>query len=304
MRTESTTRCPDLLIAAMAGRQHGVVARRDLLRAGVTSRQITWRLRGGRLHQIHRGVYLVGHVVATEHGRDMAALLACGARAVLSHRSAAALWGLLPYPASAPACVTLPIAGRVVRRGIDVHRAALSPRDVRRRKQLPLTSPPRTVLDLAAKLGPEELERVVAEAGYRRLASEWELGAQIQRNRGKRGNVTLRRILDLAGGPRRTRSPAEREMLTLLRRSGIDGYETNARIRGFEVDALWRERSFAVELDGYAAHSGRLAFERDRLKIAKLKARGLDVMPITPRQLRDDPEGVVARLCAALESQG
>jgi very-short-patch-repair endonuclease len=288
----------------MAGRQYGVVARRDLLRAGVTSRQITWRLSGGRLHEIHRGVYLVGHIVATEHGRDLAALLAFGTSAVLSHRSAAALWELLPYPATAPACVTLPIASRVVRPGIDAHRAALSPRDVRRRKQLPVTSPPRTVLDLAAELDRDDLERLVAEAHYRRLASEPELREQLENNPGKRGTKSLRKILDLAGGAKRTRSPAEREMLTLLRRAGIAGYETNARIHGFEVDVLWRGLNFAVEVDGFGAHSSRRAFERDRLKIAKLKARGLDVMPITPRQIRDDPEGVLARLRRALESAG
>jgi very-short-patch-repair endonuclease len=163
-----------------------------------------------------------------------------------------------------------------------------------------LTSPPRTILDLAAQLERDELERTVAEAVYRKLASEHELLDQLRRNPGKRGNVVLRRVLDIEGGPRRTRSPAERRLLRLLRRAGMGGYETNARIHGFEVDVLWRERSFAVELDGYAAHSSRRAFERDRLKNAKLKARGLDVMPITPRQLRDDPDGVVARLRAAL----
>jgi len=93
-------------------------------------------------------------------------------------------------------------------------------------------------------------------------------------------------------------------MLRLLRGAGLTGYELNRRIHGFEVDVLWRELSFAVEIDGYQAHSGRLAFERDRLKVATLKAHGLDVMPITPRQLRDDPDGVAARLLRALELAG
>ncbi len=166
---------------------------------------------------------------------------------------------------------------------------------------MPLTSPPRTVLDLAAELDLGDLERLVAEANYRRLAGDAELREQLERNPGKRGTTAVRKVLDLVGGPRRTRSHAERQMLNLLRRAGVAGYETNARIHGFEVDLLWRERSFAVEIDGYRAHSGRLAFERDRLKMATLKARGLEVMPITPRQLRDDPEGVVARLRTALE---
>jgi very-short-patch-repair endonuclease len=93
-------------------------------------------------------------------------------------------------------------------------------------------------------------------------------------------------------------------MLRLLREAGLAGFELNQRIHGFEVDVLWRELNFAVEIDGYDAHSGRLAFERDRLKVATLKALGLDVMPITPRQLRDDPDGVIARLLGALERAG
>jgi very-short-patch-repair endonuclease len=167
-----------------------------------------------------------------------------------------------------------------------------------------LTSPPRTILDLAGELGLEDLERLVAEADYRRLASGRELREQLERNAGKRGNAVLRSVLDLPGGPARTRSPAERRMLRLLREAGVTGYELNRRIHGFEVDVLWRELGFAVEIDGYDAHSGRLAFERDRLKVATLKARGLDVMPVTPRQLRDDPDGVVARLLRALEFAG
>ena len=93
-------------------------------------------------------------------------------------------------------------------------------------------------------------------------------------------------------------------MLRLLRGAGLTGYELNRRIHGFEVDVLWRELNFAIEIDGYDAHSGRLAFERDRLKVATLKARGLDVVPVTPRQLRDDPEGVLARLLRALDLAG
>jgi hypothetical protein len=108
-----------------------------------------------------------------------------------------------------------------------------------------LTSPPRTILDLAAQLEHDELERIVAEAVYRKLASERELLDQLRRNPGKRGNAVLRRVLDVEGGPRRTRSPAERRLLRLLRRAGISGYETNARIHGFEVDVLWRSRDLA-----------------------------------------------------------
>ena len=304
MSGESLSRAADRVIAELATRQHGVVARAQLLAAAVSRDQIDWRRRNNRLHEAHRGVYLVGHTVPTQHGRDMAALLACGEGAVLSHRSAAALWGLLSYPASGRACVTVPPGQSATRPGIKIHRAAVAGTDVRRRERMALTSPPRTILDLAGELDAEMLERLVAEADYRRLASARELGDQLERNPGKPGNARLRSVLDLPGGPARTRSPAERQMLRLLRGAGFTGYELNLRIHGFEVDVLWRELSFAVEIDGYQAHSGRLAFERDRLKVATLKAHGLDVMPITPRQLRDDPDGVAARLLRALELAG
>jgi len=176
----------------------------------------------------------------------------------------------------------------------------LPPRDIRHRHGLRLTSPPRTILDLSLSLTQEELERFVAEAAYRKLASEAELRAQIDGNEGKRGVAPLRRVLDLPGGPRRTRSPAERTMLNLLRRTGITGFEMNARIHGYEVDLLWRDARLAVEVDGWDGHSARVAFERDRLKVATLAAHGVSVIPVTGRQLREDPTGVIDRMQRAL----
>jgi very-short-patch-repair endonuclease len=243
---------------------------------------IATRLADGRLHELHRGVYLVGHTAPPPHAHEMAALLACGKGAVLSHRSAAHLWSLFSYPAAPPVCVTLPPERYVKRPRIETHRATIDRRDIRARHGLTLTSPPRTILDLAATLDAAHLESVVAEAG----------------------TSSLIEILDLTGGPRRTRSPAERLMLRLVRRAQITGYETNGRIHGYEVDFLWRELSFAVEIDGYDAHSGRVAFERDRLKLATLEARGLVVMPVTGRRLRVDEEGVLGRLIGGLRRAG
>jgi very-short-patch-repair endonuclease len=290
----------DRVIAEVARSQHGVVARAQLLAAGISRHQIALRLRNGRLHEMHRSVYLVGHAVRPQHAAEMAALLACGRHAVLSHRSAAAVWEVLPYPARAPAWVTVPLVWSARRHGIRLYRAELEARDIRRRHGMPLTSPPRTILDLAPLLDGDELERVVAEAHYRRLASETELRRQLERNPHKRGVVSLRRVLGQRGGPRRTRSSGERALLRLLREHGIDGFETNARIDGYEVDFLWRDRNLVVEVDGYDAHSGRAAFERDRLKAATLRANGTSVMPITGRQIRSDPAGVIGRILRAL----
>jgi very-short-patch-repair endonuclease len=299
MDAKSSIRSVDSLIARLARQQHGAVSRRQLLATGLTREQIARRCRSGRLTQLHQGVYLVG-VVPGQHTHAMAALLACERGAVLSHRSAAALWNLLPYPATAPVWITIPPERQIDRPRIKTVRADLEPSDLRRRLGIPLTSPPRTILDLATQLPIDELEQLVAEANYRRLARDQELREQVERNDRRRGVARLRQVLDLPGGPKRTRSPAERALLSLLRRAGIEGFETNALVLGYEVDFLWRELDFAVEVDGWDAHSGRVAFERDRLKVARLGAGGVQVMPVTGRQIRRDPDGVLARLVGAL----
>jgi very-short-patch-repair endonuclease len=291
----------DTIISRLASGQHGVVARSQLLAAGVGSRAIDRRLADERLHPVHRGIYLVGHRAPPPLAREAAALLACGPRAVLSHRTAAALWELLPYPVSADVCVTVPGGTRHTRPGLAIVRSTLERRDVRRRRGLRLTSPPRTIVDVAPALDDETLERLVADAEYRRLASEREIRQQLERNPGRPGTPALRALLGMPGGPQRTRSPAERHLLRLLRREGLEGYELNARIHGHEVDVLWRAEGLVLEVDGYDAHMGRIAFERDRLKAATLEAHGVVVMPITPRRLLADPEGVFGRLRAALE---
>jgi very-short-patch-repair endonuclease len=292
MRPQSFSQWADRTIARMAARQHGVVERTELLAAGVTARQIKIRLASGRLVEIHRGVYLVG-TIPGPHSLEMAALLACGPRSVLSHRSAACLWNLLPYPAPAPVWITIPPERSASRPRINAIRASLAPRDIRTRHSMRLTSPPRTILDMASLLDPDELESLIAEAHFRGKAREHELRDQRERNPHKRGVARLRRVLDIPGGPRRTRSPAERWLLRLLRKHRITGYENNARIHGYEVDFLWPEEGLVVEVDGYDAHSGRVAFVSDRLKRAKLTAHGLHVLEVTGRQIRNHPKGVI-----------
>jgi very-short-patch-repair endonuclease len=300
MGGESSSRRADRIIAALAAKQHGVAARWQLLQAGVTARRIELRLQSGRLHEIHRGVYLVGHDVPPPLAIEQAALLACGKAAVLSHRTAANLWDILPYPASAPVWTTVPPGRTVERPRITVRRSPLTARETRNCRGLRLTSPPRTILDLSSVIDLEELESVVAEASYRRLASETELTHQVACNEGKRGLANLRHVMGLEGGPQRTRSNGERAMLRLVRRAGMTGYKANVRIHGWEVDLLWRDSGVAVEIDGWDGHSSRVAFERDRLKAATLTSHGLIVIPITGRQLRDDPDGVIDRLRRAI----
>lgn len=197
MAAQSDTQRAD---EALAGRQHGVVARWQLLDAGLSRHQIAVRLAAGCLHELHDGVYLAGHTIAPPLAREQAALLATGPQAVLSHASAAALWNILPRPAPMPVCVTLPYGRTDVRHAIEVHRAPLEPEDVHRRKGLAVTRPPRTILDLAAATDLDELEQIVAEAAYRRLASERELRDQLARHPSKPGGAKLRRMLSLPLG--------------------------------------------------------------------------------------------------------
>ena len=290
----------DRVIARLASRQFGVVARRQLIEVGVSNKQITTRLAAGRLIEIHRGVYLVGHEARHPHATKMAAVLACRHRAVLSHRTAADLWEILPYPAQGDVWVTIPPGRSAHHVGIKAIRAHLRACDVRRRGPTPLTSPPRTLLDVAAAIEPGQLERAVAQAQYRKLATETELRDQLQRNKNKRGTRALRQILELPGGPQRTRSSGERRMLRLLREARIAGFETNAKVFGFEVDFLWRDLDFAVEVDGWDGHSGRNAFERDRFKSNRLNARGIAVMPVSARRLKRQPRAVERDLRQAL----
>lgn len=140
----------------------------------------------------------------------------------------------------------------------------------------------------------------MAEASFRGWASEDELRRQVEKNAGRTGLPRLRRILDIEGGPQRTRSKNERALLRLLREGGITGFQTNERIHGYEVGFLWRDLDFCVEVDGWDAHKDRVKFERDRRKWAELKARGVTVMPLGDRLIRDEPSKAIELLLAAL----
>jgi very-short-patch-repair endonuclease len=230
-----------------------------------------------------------------------AALLALKGESALSCFTAAHIWKARNYSPGAYPWVTVPARRRIERPRIHVVRADLASIDVRKRFGMRLTSPPRTVLDCAALIDDDyEYEALVGEMKYRGLANEEELTEQVRRNPRKRGVPRLSRVLALPGGPRRTRSKGERAFLRLLREEGFNGYETNSKAFGPELDFVWADLRFAVEVDGWDGHSGRAAFERDRLKIAELQAKGIEVMPVTGRQIGDDRQGVLRRLKATL----
>jgi len=228
-------------------------------------------------------------------------VLACGEGAVLSNRAASAVWAMLPYPAaSRPIDVTVRRGDPRGRPGIRLHRTKrLAPDEVRTRHGIPLTSPARTLLDLAAT-SPRDLERALAEAYARHLVRRAELLALIARHPRHPGAARLRALIET--DPPFTRSEAERRFLALVRRANLPAPEVNVNLARYEVDFLWWRERLVVEVDGYAFHSSRRAFEDDRRRNVDLAARGFRVIRITWRQLVSEPEALLVRLAQALAS--
>jgi very-short-patch-repair endonuclease len=283
---------PESRILGLAGRQHGVVTSAQLVAAGWSRTVIRQRVRAGWLRRLHHGVYLAGPLAA-EHTLPMAAVLATGG--VISHYHAAVLWDWRP-PREGPIHVMLPTGGHN-RPGITVHRANLHPQDITRRHGVPVTSAARTILDLAAS-APFEAERALNEARIARLVSDPSLNEQFSRYPHHRGTAALKEAI--RPGPAFTRSEAERRALDLIRRAGLPAPEVNQRVEGFEVDLLWRAERLVVEIDGYAFHSMRSSFERDRRRDQALVAAGWRVVRVTWRQLTERPEAVAVMLATAL----
>jgi predicted transcriptional regulator of viral defense system len=215
---------------------------------------IRHRLNAGRLHLVHRGVYAVGHRRLARHGRWIAAVLACGHEAVLSHRSAAALWRLAASRGSRVE-VTAASRGRVRRAGIELHQVRqFHPEDRSEREGIPVTSVARTLLDFAEVVDPRRLERAFEEADRLQLLNLREIERTCGRNPGRRGLKPLRALLSEAQPVLETRSELERRFLSFCRDAQLPPPAVNVIVAGYEVDALWVDRRLVVELDGYAFH--------------------------------------------------
>jgi very-short-patch-repair endonuclease/predicted transcriptional regulator of viral defense system len=289
----------DEAIARLAARQYGVVARTQLLEIGVGSRAIEHRLEKGRLHPVHRGVYAVGHRVLSREARSMAAVLAIGGDAVLSHSWAAGLWGIR-HPANSRIEVTAP---RRVRppTGVKVHRRTLPADEVTVLRAIPVTTVPRTLLDLATILDGRQVERAIEEAEVRRLDDALSIAELVERYPGRRGTGVIGAILAADRiGLTITRSELEERFLALLECHSLPGPELNVpiEVRGswIEVDCVWRRSQLIVELDGHASHGTAAAFERDRARDRALHAVGWRVLRITWRQLHREPDQIAADL--------
>jgi very-short-patch-repair endonuclease len=230
----------------------------------------------------------------------MAAVLACGEGAVVSHECAASIYGVL-NPRPGPVDITLPGRSNRSRSGIRLHRTrSLERVDVRYRFRISLTAPARTLIDLARVLSAAELQRACEEAQVRRLVTLAELRSALDRSPGRRGTAAMRALLEHDSPPALTRSEAEARLLALLRAADLTPTATNTRVGRHEVDFVWRRQRLVVEVDGFAYHASREAFERDRLRDAELRANGYRVIRVTWRQIEDRPEAVIARLAQAL----
>jgi predicted transcriptional regulator of viral defense system len=285
----------DARLAVLADRQHGRVSRRQLLALGLGKHAIDHLVRRRRLHPEYRGVYAVGYARPTRRGRWMAALLAGGEGAVLSHRSAAALWGLCP-PRAGEVEVSMPRV-RQPQQGIRFYRNAPAPDEITTVDGIPVTTVPRTLFDLAAVADRRELERALNEADVLGLRDRLSLDDLLTRYPRRPGSATARAALAARrAGASATRSELEERFLELIDEGGLPRPETNALVtvgeRSFELDCLWRAQRLAVELDGRAAHATPQAFERDRERDRTLQAAGGRPVRITWRQLHHDARAV------------
>lgn len=278
----------------LAQAQHGVVTVAQLRRCGFSARQVERGVQRGELTRLHRGVYRSGPI-ALPYCPETAAVLAGGPRAVASHRSAPYLYGMLPR-AEGPVHVTVPGRHRREHPGIVIHEtSSLKPYEIRERHGIPVTSPTRTLIDLAATSTDDELDWAIAEAFALRLTNLPSLQRAARAYRGRRGVARLSDLLE-GGGPRRTRSNPERDLLTAIRAAELPEPETNVKLGKWEVDFLWREARLAVEVDAYSTHSSPWAFERDRRKDADLAAMGLSVQRFTAQRVEHDLDSVLAWL--------
>jgi very-short-patch-repair endonuclease len=260
----------------------------------------------GWLHRIHHGVYAVGHRALSKEGDWMAAVLACGIGAAISHAHAAALWSIRPDPGRGPIDVTLRTrAGRKRRAGIRVHRPrVLRDEEFSTRRGIPCTTPARTILDLAGVVHGRPLERAIDEGARLRLLDMDDLVEILEHHRGHPGARRLRGVLARHEiGSTLTRSELEERFLRLCRQEQFPAPLVNAPLLGYVVDFLWPGEMVIVELDGHQSHGTRAAFESDRDRDSSLLAAGYLVLRFTWRDVTRRPAVVVDRVRRVLRAR-
>lgn len=306
VREGRAERRSDRALRELAASQHGVLSLEQLERAGLSARAVRHRAVAGRLSRVHAGIYAVGPL--SVEGRWAAALLATGPRAVLSHRSAAALWGIASEGGRVE--VANPTRGGRSRPGLIVHRAGgLAEQERAVHRRLPCTTVARTLLDVAATLDRRSLERAVDRAEQARRFDLAEIHATLQRSPRHPGARALGALLVGYADPTVTRSDAEELVLALIDRAGLPRPRVNAYVAlpagsGREVDLLWPDRRLAVEIDSRTFHETRAGFASDRQRDRQLTAIGLSVVRFTATEIAARSERVAAELRSLLGLDG
>lgn len=277
--------------------QHGVITRGQLLAAGFTAEAIRHRLRAGRIHRLWRGVYVVGRPDLTRKGWWMAAVLACGEGALLSHGNAAAHYGILDEPAG-PIHVSVPLSARRRRAGIAVHPRSLMDSDRAKREGIPLTSVVTTITDLAAFTRRGPLEGLINQADILGLTTPPDLRAALDEMPPRAGKKGLRETLDLRTF-RFTRSQLERRFIPLALSAGLSRPETCVEVNGFEVDFYWRDLDLVVEADSLTYHRTPQQQATDRLRDQAHAGTETERLRFTHSQIRYEP-GYVRALLATV----
>ncbi len=292
-----TAQSPRQTVWALARRQHDVIARDQLIRLGFGPDAIKHRVAKGRLHPIRRGIYAVGRPQLTERGHWMAAVLSCGQGAALSHASAAALWRIVDkQPKQTEVSVPAPRAPR--RPGIRVHRrAGLTAADLTTRDGVPVTSPVRTLLDLATRLPPARLEAAINQADKHDVIDPDTLRAALGSHAREPGVGRLRKVLDQRTFAL-TDSELERRFLRLARHAGLPLPLTGQFLNGFKVDFYWPDHGLVVETDGLRYHRTPTQQARDRRRDQAHSAAGLTPLRFTHAQVRYEPRHVEKTLAS------
>jgi len=294
----------DVQIAALADRQHGVVALHQLQLLGLSKSAVSKRARTGRLHRIHRAVYAVGRSELTGRGHWMAAVLACGPKAVLSHRSAAGLWGLRADNRR-KSDISLPSPAARAKTAIEVHRSVtLTANDVTSVDGIPCTTVARTLVDLGDLVNRRAVESAVEQADVLRLFDLRDVERAIERAGPRRGTGLLLSVLDDLSGPTLTASKLEEAFLAICREAALPTPEVNVWMTlpdgtPAKIDFLWRAERLAVETDGGPFHRTRQSRERDAKRDQLLRVMAFEPVRFTDRQVARDP-GWVKRCLSEL----
>jgi very-short-patch-repair endonuclease len=292
-------RTVEKVLARIARRQHGVVTRKQLLDARVSKEEIRWRIKRGALLVVHPGVYRVGHKAPSIEARYIAAVLACGEGAVLSGMAAGYLWGLIKGSAPPPE-VTTPKDRKV--KGVQIRRARRRETEATTHHGIPITTVPRTLVDISSMLSSADLARACHEAGVLHGTTPRQVEEVLNKRPTTPAAKQLRKVMN--GEVHVTLSPLERAFLKRLRAAGLPEPVMNRKAGERRVDCRWSDHRLTVELDSYRYHSSRHAWELDRRREREAHARGDDFRRYTRDDVFEEPEPMLAELRGLLGCPG